>query len=90
LKEVLVSRIAKVKTGRIFEYDEVKNMGKAFSSYLEVINLAGKGYNLRTFRKDFISRYQELGISIATTALLVGHSNIKTTMTYYTKLFSAY
>lgn len=88
LKEVLSLRIDEVKIGRIFEYDEVKNMGKAFSRYLEVINLSGKGYNLRTFRKDFISRCQESGISIATTALLVGHSNIKTTMTYYTKLSS--
>ena len=88
LKEVLASRIAEVKTGRIFEYDGVKNMGKAFSRYLEAINLSGKGYTLRTFRKDFISRCQEAGVSIATTALLVGHSNIKTTMTYYTKLSS--
>ncbi|MDP3150353.1 MAG: site-specific integrase [Ignavibacteria bacterium] len=86
LKEILFSRKAEVKTGRLFDYSEVKNIGKAFRRFLEVLNLTAKGYNLRTFRKDFISRSQEAGISINTTALLVGHSNIKTTMTYYTKL----
>jgi len=88
LKEMLVDRIKEVGNGRLFEYDDVKTMGKAFNRYLEAINLSGKRYTLRTFRKDFISRCQEAGVSIATTALLVGHSNIKTTMTYYTKLSS--
>jgi integrase len=77
-----------VESGRLFEYSEVKNMGKAFSRYLEDIGLSKKGYTLRTFRKDFISRSQEAGIPISVTASLVGHSNIKTTMTYYTKLSS--
>lgn len=88
LKKTLEQRIKEVGTGRLFEYTDVKNMGKAFSRYLEALGFAGKGYTLRTFRKDFISRCQEAGMSIATTALLVGHSNIKTTMTYYTKLSS--
>jgi integrase len=88
LKEILAARIKEVGTGRLFDYDDVKTMGKAFNRYLVVISLSGKGYTLRTFRKDFISRCQEAGVSIATTALLVGHSNIKTTMTYYTKLSS--
>lgn len=86
LKEVLAARIAEVKTGRLFEYSEVKNIGKAFRRFMRDIKLSAKGYTLRTFRKDFISRSQEAGISINTTALLVGHSNIKTTMTHYTKL----
>jgi len=86
LKEVLAIRIEEVGKGRMFDYDDVKNIGRAFSRFIEVIGLSGKGYTLRTFRKDYISRCQEAGIDIATTALLVGHSNIKTTMTYYTKL----
>jgi integrase len=73
-------------SGRIFECSDIKDMGKAFTRFLKVIKLFGKGYSLRTFRKDFISRCQEAGVSITTTALLVGHSNIKTTMNYYTKL----
>ena len=86
LKNILEERIIEVQSGKLFNYTEVKNMGKAFSRYLKKIGLNNKKYNLRTFRKDFISRAQEAGISINTTALLVGHANIKTTMTYYTKL----
>ena len=67
-----------------------ENMGKAFQRYLSEIGLDGKSYDLRTFRKDFISRSQEAGVPINVTASLVGHSNIKTTMTYYTKLSSKY
>jgi integrase len=63
-------------------------MGKAFSRYIKKLNLKGKGYNLRTFRKDFISRSQDSGISISAASFLVGHSSIKTTMTYYTVLSS--
>jgi integrase len=86
LKEVLTARKKEVGAGRIFEYSNIINMGKAFSRFIKVIKLSGKGYSLRTFRKDFISRCQEAGVSITTAALLVGHSNIKTTMNYYTKL----
>ena len=88
IKSILESRIKDKKTGRLFDYSEVKNMGKAFRRYLEDIELNGKNYNLRTFRKDFISRSQEAGVPINVTSSLVGHSSIKTTMTYYTKLSS--
>jgi integrase len=61
-------------------------MGKAFNRYLEDIELSNKEYDLRTFRKDFISRYQEAGIPISTASMLAGHSKITTTMDYYTTL----
>lgn len=86
LHEILKKRIDEVSNGRLFEYSDIKNMGRAFNRYLKSLGLEGKGYNLRTFRKDFISRCQEAGLSISSTATLVGHSNIKTTMTYYTNL----
>ena len=88
VKSILEIRIKNKISGRLFDYSEVKNMGKAFRRYLEEIELDGKDYNLRTFRKDFISRSQEAGVPINVTSSLVGHSNIKTTMTYYTKLSS--
>ncbi len=88
LKDILTTRISEVKSGRIFAYIEIHNMGRALKRYFEKLNLKEKGYTLRTFRKDFISRSQESGVSIAATAMLVGHSNIKTTMTYYTKFSS--
>lgn len=88
VKAILEKRIEGKETGQLFDYSQIKNMGKAFQRYLSDIGLGGKSYNLRTFRKDFISRSQEAGVPINVTASLVGHSNIKTTMTYYTKLSS--
>ncbi len=86
LKEALSKRISEVKSGHLLQYSHIKNMARAFQRYLSIIKLEGRGYNLLTFRKDFISRSQEAGISISATSMLVGHSNIKTTITYYTKL----
>jgi len=88
VKTILAKRIKGNKSERLFDYSEVQNMGKAFQRYLSAIGLAGKNYDLRTFRKDFISRSQEAGVPINVTASLVGHNNIQTTMTYYTKLSS--
>ena len=88
LKLILKKVIKSKKFGRLFDYSAVKNMGKAFQRYLSIIGLDGKGYDLRTFRKDFISRSQEAGVPINVTSSLVGHSSIKTTMAYYTKLSS--
>lgn len=86
LKTILRQRIKEVKSGRLFDYAEVKNMGKAFSRYLEDIELDNKDYDLRTFRKDFISRCQEGGVAISAASMLAGHSKITTTMDYYTTL----
>ena len=88
VKAILAKRVKGKKSDRLFDYSEIKNMGRAFQRYLSDIGLDGKNYDLRTFRKDFISRSQEAGVPIAVTASLVGHNNIKTTMTYYTKLSS--
>lgn len=90
LKTILRQRIKEVKSGRLFDYAEVKNMGKAFSRYLEDIKLDHKDYDLRTFRKDFISRCQEAGIQISAASMLAGHSKITTTMEYYTTLSPEY
>ena len=91
LKPILKERCKKIGVSeKLFNYAEEKNMGKAFQRYLQKIGLGNKNYNLRTFRKDFISRSQEAGVPITATALLVGHRSIKTTMAYYTKLSTNY
>ena len=59
LKVSLRQRSKEVKSGRLFNYGNVKSMSKAFSRYLEDLELDSKGYVLTTFRKDFISRSQE-------------------------------
>ncbi len=86
VRAVLSERIKEVQVGRLFEYADVGNMSKAFRRYLKQLNLETKGYNLRTFRKDFISRCQEAGIPISAASMLAGHSKITTTMEYYTTL----
>ncbi len=90
LKVLLRRRIKEVKTGKLFEYSNVKNMGRAFSRYLVDIELDAKGYVLTTFRKNFISRSQEKGIPLSATSFLAGHSKISTTMEYYTTLSTEY
>jgi len=86
LIEVLRKRIETVKEGRIFEYENIGNMGRAYRRYLESLELKGKGYTMRTFRKSFISLAHELGIDLATVSKLVGHKQITTTQKYYSKI----
>jgi len=84
LKSILESRINERTEERIFNYATVREMGKAFSRYLKSIGLDNKGYNLRTFRKNFATTAFESGIDIVSTSSLLGHSNIRTTKKYYT------
>lgn len=84
LKPLLAERIKEVGEGKLFSYAEEKNAGLAFRRYIKQIGLQDRGYTLRTFRKDFISRGQAAGIPIAEMSKLVGHSDIRTTRDYYT------
>jgi len=83
---VLKERIKEVTTGRLLNYKSVKNMGKAFSRYLEDLEITSKHYNLRTFRKTFITTAHECGLDLATVAKLAGHFKITTTEKYYNRL----
>lgn len=85
LKPVLQERIEEVKTGKILNYATVGEMGRAFRRYLEQIELQGKGYNMRTFRKSFATKAFEKDIALMSAAALLGHKTISTTMKYYTK-----
>lgn len=84
LIKVLAERIKEVKSGRIFNYATIGEIGKAFRRFLEAIKLNKKGYNLRTFRKNFATTAYENDVSLMTTARLLRHKNISTTMKYYT------
>jgi integrase/recombinase XerD len=86
LVKVLSNRINEVKDGRLLEYSHTRNMGNAFSRYLEELDLKDKKYNLRTFRKTFISLAYEQGIELAMVSTLVGHKKIQTTQQYYNKI----
>jgi integrase len=84
LEESLLKRIDEVRTGRIFNYSTIGEIGKAFRRFLDDLELKGKGYNLRTFRKHFATLAYESDVSLMSAAKLLGHKNISTTMKYYT------
>ena len=54
LVEIPKHRIEKVNDGKLFEYDNIENLGKACNRYFKQIGIAGKDYSARTFRKTFI------------------------------------
>ena len=83
---LLQARAAEVGTGKLFNYVNVHNINRAFHKYISDLGLIGKGYNLRTFRKSFVSLAHRYGIDIITVAKLVGHSNMQTTARYYHKM----
>lgn len=86
LEIVLKERVAEVGDGYILNYESINNMGKAFRRFLKQIGLHGKGYNLRTFRKTFITLAHQSGIDLATVSKIVGHKKITTTEKYYNRL----
>ena len=86
LAPVLKARIDEVGTGKLLEYASIYNIGKAFSRYLKHLKLSSCQYNLRTFRKTFITTAHECGLDLATVSKLAGHFQITTTEKYYNKL----
>jgi integrase/recombinase XerD len=82
---LLKKRIDEVKIGRLLGYAQITNMGKAFQRFADDLKL-NTDYNLRTFRKTFISLAHGAGMELATVSKLVGHKSILTTSKYYHKL----
>jgi integrase/recombinase XerD len=86
LLPVLQGRCLKIQKGRVFDYSDPKNMGKALNRFLSDNGFPSKRYNLRTFRKTFISLAYQSGIDLAMVSKLVGHRQIATTAKYYNKI----
>jgi integrase len=82
---LLKKRTDEIKIGRLLNYAQITNMGKAFQRFAEDQGL-NTDYNLRTFRKTFISLAHGAGMDLATVSKLVGHKSILTTSKYYHKL----
>lgn len=85
LTSVLQERIIEKKTGKLLEYTDDSDMSKAFKRYLTDLELNGRGYSMRTFRKTFITN-ASAAMDLATVSKLVGHKNITTTAKYYNKV----
>lgn len=85
LTSVLQERVAEKKTGKLLDYTDDSDMCQAFRRYLTALELTGKGYSMRTFRKTFITN-ASAAMDLATVSKLVGHKNITTTAKYYNKV----
>ena len=87
LTSVLKERMQDKKTGKLLEYTDDSDMCKAFNRYLTELELTGKGYTMRTFRKTFItlcrSRYN---MNASIVRELVGHEHGNTADRYYNEI----
>lgn len=83
LLPILKERINEVQNGNILDYSNIGNLGKAFRRYLKQIKLNTFNYDLRTFRKSFVSYAYSSGIDMVMISKLVGHKTIQTTKKYY-------
>jgi integrase len=86
LVPILAKNLESRGDGKILDYKDVKILGRAFHRYLNQLELDGKGYNLRTFRKTFVTLAHDSGLDLATVSKLVGHKKISTTQKYYNLL----
>jgi integrase len=86
LVPIIEARINEVRTGKLLDYASIYNMGKAFRRYMKQIGMTSNEYNLRTFRKTFITTAHECGLDLATVSKLAGHFQITTTEKYYNQL----
>ena len=67
------------------EYTDDSDKCKAFKRYLTDLELTGRGYTMRTFRKTFITNASAV-MDLATVPKLVRHKNITTTAKYFNKV----
>ena len=87
LMTVLRKRIKEVGKGRLLNYIDVDNLARAIKRYFQDLEIDGKQYTARTFRKTFISlcrsRYD---IDASVVMELVGHEHRNTTDRYYNQI----
>ncbi|NPV10594.1 MAG: tyrosine-type recombinase/integrase [Ignavibacteria bacterium] len=88
LVPLLKHRCEQITNGRLIDYATIGEMGKAMRRFFKSLGLDKKGYDLRTFRKTYISLLYMNNVDLASAKRLVGHKELKTTEKYYT-VFSA-
>ena len=87
LVPILQDRLVKVPEGKLLEYSSVEILNRAVTRYMHDLEIDGRGYTARTFRKTFItlcrSRYD---MDATIVKELVGHEHGNTTDRYYNKI----
>lgn len=86
LVDILKIRIDSVKQGKLLEYNNIENLGKACNRFFEQIGINNKGYTARTFRKTFITLARRHGIDASVVAELVGHEHTSTADRFYNQI----
>jgi integrase len=84
---VLESRAKEVKSGWLLFYNNVENLGRAVTRYLDDLGIYKKDNTARTFRKTFISvSRSRFNMDASIVHELVGHEHSNTTDKYYNQI----
>ncbi len=87
LVPIIQERMEKVSEGGLLDYSSVEILNRAVTRYKHTLEINGRGYTARTFRKTFItlcrSRYD---MDATIVKELVGHEHGNTTDRYYNKI----
>jgi len=87
LVPILKKRLREIKEGLILNYNNVENLGRAMTRYFSDLEIDGKHYTARTFRKTFISLCRSrFDMDASVVMELVGHEHLNTTDRYYNSI----
>jgi len=86
LVPVLKERMCELKGGKLLDYDETENLGKACKRYFSQVGIEGRQYSARTFRKTFITIARRCRMDSSVVAELVGHAHSSTTDKFYNRI----
>lgn len=87
LLPVFSAIIEKQKTGKILDYNNIENLGRAAHRYFVVLGIGSKGYTARTFRKTFITLARsKYNMDASIVKELVGHVPNNTTDRFYNQI----
>lgn len=76
-----------LKTGKLLNFNNVENLGKAITRFFNSIKISDKGYSARTFRKTFITLCRnKFNMDATIVKELVGHEHTNTTDRYYNSI----
>lgn len=83
---ILEQRIQEIKNGKLLDYENIENLGRAFHRYIVSLDLNTQSYSARTFRKTFITLARRFRMDASVVAELVGHEHSSTADRFYNRI----
>jgi integrase len=84
---ILKSRVSELKEGRILDYHNETNLGRAVKRFFHAIKIDDRPYSAKTFRKTFITLARsKYNMDFSIVRELVGHEHGNTTDRYYNQI----